>query len=249
MNPPVSFPENWTAPRELTRALPRETSMTGSAIFMAVVAGILILGSVPLFLFIRTQDERVKARNEVLRTQGREATGEIQRLWRTSGKESRNMVGYAFTANGVRLNGESSVPSALWNNVRKTGFLPIRYLPSDPAVNHPAAWEQSTEPAWAPFTAPAILLAGGSFLVVVLRRQAELMAQGLPAVGIVTRSFRVKGGWALRYQFRMKDGSVAPGSSQVRRRVEVGATVCVLYLPQNPRRNQVYPTGLYRVTQ
>ncbi len=249
MNPPVSFPENWTAPRELTRALPRETSMTGSALFMAVIAGLMILGCVPLFLFIRTQDDRVKARNEVLRTQGREATGEVQRLWRTSGKESRNMVEYAFTANGVRLNGQSSVPSARWDNVRKAGFLPIRYLPSDPAVNHPAAWEQSTEPAWAPFTAPAILLAGGSFLVVILRRQAELMAQGMPAVGVVTRSSRVKGGWALRYQFRMKDGSTALGSSQVRRRVEVGATVCVLYLPQNPRRNQVYPTGLYRVTQ
>jgi hypothetical protein len=249
MNPPVSFPENWTAPRELTRALPRETSMTGSALFMAVIAGLMILGCVPLFLFIRTQDNRVKARNEVLRTQGREATGEVQRLWRTSGKESRNMVKYAFTANGVRLNGQSSVPSARWDKVRRAGFLPIRYLPSDPAVNHPAAWEQSTEPAWAPFTAPAMLAAGGSFLVFILRRQAQLMAQGLPAVGVVTRSSRVKGGWALRYQFRMKDGGVASGSSHVRRRGEVGATVCVLYLPQNPRRNQVYPTGLYRVTQ
>jgi len=249
MDPSFAFPENWTAPRELTRALPRETSMTGRAIFMAVLAVMLLLGSIPLFLMLRNDNQRDTARAEALRTQGREVTGEIVRLWHNSNKSHTPMLTYAFTANGVRMRGDSSVPGEFWDKIRKAGFLPIRYLPSDPNVNHPVAWEPPIEPAWLTFLLPAVLAAVSMGLVINLRRQAQVAAEGTPAAGVVTRCFRVKGGWAVRYQFRMKDGAVGRGSSQIHRRLEIGEAICVLYLPQNPRRNQMYPTCLYRVTQ
>jgi len=223
--------------------------MTGNAIFIAVMAGLLLVGSIPLLVLFRNLNARTAARAEALRSQGRETSGEVERVWRTSGKESHNMVRYAFSANGVRLQGESRVPPSLWNGVRKSGFLPIRYLPSDPNINHPAGWEDRPDAAWMQFILPGVMAISGIVLVITLRRQAEMTAEGLPAVGVVTRCVSVKGGWAVRYRFRMKGGAVASGASQVRRRMEVGATICVLYLPQNPRRNQVYPTTLYRVTQ
>jgi hypothetical protein len=249
MDPSFAFPENWTAPRELTRALPRETSMTGRAIFMAVLSGMLLLGSIPLFLMLRSDNQRDTARAQALRTQGREANGEIVRLWRQSNKSHTPMVTYAFTANGIRLTGDASVPGEFWDKIQKAGFLLIRYLPSDPKINHPLAWEPSTEPAWVPFLLPAVLAGASIVLVINLRRQAAVAAEGVPTAGVVTKCFRVKGGWAVRYQFRIKDGAVRRGSSQVPLRLEVGAAICVLYLPQNPRRNQMYPTCLYRVAQ
>jgi hypothetical protein len=247
MDPTVSFPADWKPPRELARALPRETRISGRGMAVAIAALVLLVAAVAVYLVLHNQARQQAAHSEELRTVGREASGEIERLWH-EGKASVPMVTYAFTADGARILGESSVPAALWADLRKAGFLPVRYLPSNPTVNHPAAWAAAATPAWLAFFFPAWLAAGGIFLLTSLKRQAEMAAEGVAAVGVVTRCFRVKAGWRVRYQFRAQEGAVSKGSDQVLHRPEVGATVCVLYLPRNPRRNRVYPMLLYRVT-
>jgi hypothetical protein len=246
MDPQFAFPENWAPPRELTRALPRETQLTGRGKFMTIMAWMLLIAAIPLYVWMHNQEAQTKAHSELLRTQGQEATGEIMRLWRRD-RGRVPMVGYAFTANGVRLAGEASVPSAMWPSIQKAGFLPVRYVPSNPAINHPAAWEASTPPDWMAFLVPAMLVAGGGLLLWKIHRQSQLAAEGTPAAGVVTRCFRVKSGWMVRYQFRLKDGTVASGRDQIYRKLEAGAPVCVLYRSENPRRNQLYPTCMYRV--
>ena len=247
MDTQVAFPENWTPPRELTRALPRETQLTARGKFMAIMAWILLMAAVPLCLWMQSQNAERTSRIELLRTQGIETKGEIARLWHSSGKSHTPMVGYAFTANGVRLKGQSSVPGDLWDGIQKAGFLPVRYVPSNPAINHPAAWEESGNPAWLPFFFAAILVAGGGFLLWNLHRQSQVTAEGLPAAGVVTKCFRVKNGWVVRYQFRMKNGTVGSGRDQVYRKLEAGSAVCVLYLPEKPGRCLLYPACSYRV--
>ena len=246
MDTPVSFPESWTPPRELSRALPREVRLKGRGIFKAAVAVVLLLAAIPLYLFLQNQHAQQAARVERLRVEGREAQGEIARLWH-EGKSSTPMLEYAFSADGVRFHGQSSVPARLWDGLRKAGFLPVRFLPADPNINHPAAWEESPDPpAWVAFVVPAMLVAGGLVILFVLRRQAAVVAEGLPAPGVITGCNRVKGGWMVRYRFRAKDGAIAKGSCQTHK-MEIGATVCVLYLQQNPRRNVMYPACMYRV--
>jgi hypothetical protein len=247
METSVAFPENWTPPRELTRALPRETQLSGRGKLMAVMGWIFLMASIPVYILMQNQDRERTARVEALRTQGREANGEIVRLWHSSGKSHTPMVSYAFTANGVRLHGESSVPGDSWDGIQKVGFLPIRYLPSNPATNHPAAWEESGPPAWMTFIFPVILVVAGAFMLWNLRRQSQVAAEGVPAAGVVTKCFRVKNGWVVRYQFRVKDGTVGFGRDQVHRKLEAGAAVCVLYLPEKPGRCFLYPMCSYRV--
>jgi hypothetical protein len=219
--------------------------MKGRGIFKATMAVVLLVAAIPLYLFMQNQHAEQVARVERLRAEGHEAQGEITRLWH-EGKSSTPMVGYAFSAGGVRFQGKSSVPGRLWDGIRKAGFLPVRYLPADPNTNHPAAWEESPDPAWLAFLVPAMLVGGSLAILFVLRRQAAVVAEGLPAPGIVTGCHRVKGGWMVRYRFRTKDGTVAKGSCQMHK-LEIGTTVCVLYLQQNPRRNVMYPACLYRV--
>jgi hypothetical protein len=246
MDPQSAFPENWAPPRELTRALPRETQLTGRGKFMVTMAWLFLIAAIPLYVWMHNQQVQTGEHNELLRTQGKEANAEIVRLWRRD-RGRVAMVGYAFTANGGRLTGESSVPSAIWPGIQKAGFLPVRYLPSDPAINHPAAWEANTSPAWMPFVFPAMLAGGGAFLLWNLHRQSLLAAEGTPVVGVVTKCFRIKNGWVVRYQFRMKDGTVASGRDRRDRKLEAGVPVCVLYRPDNPRQNQLYPTCMHRV--
>jgi hypothetical protein len=103
MTGPSASSESWAPPRELMRALPREISMTGSGKFIATLAIVLVLGSIPLFLIFHYANTRDNAWATALRTEGRETAGQIVRLWQTGGKSHTRMVAYTFTVNGVSV--------------------------------------------------------------------------------------------------------------------------------------------------
>jgi len=248
MDPTFSFPENWTPPRELSRALPRETQISGRGMFNIILGAVFLLAAIALGFFLQNDSKEQTAKTEALHSQGRAVNAEITKLSH-QGKDSTPTVSYSFTADGVRMSGQAAVPKDLWNGLQKAGFLLVRYLPSNPRVNHPAAWDQAGVPAWFPFLIPSLWGVGSLLLLNMLRRQAQVAAEGVPAPGVVTKCFRIKGGWAVRYQFRMKDGTVVKGRDRAYSRLDPGATVCVLYLPEKPRRNYVYPLCLYRVAQ
>jgi len=246
MDEPVSFPENWAPPRELARALPRDVRMLGRGILKAVFAVVLIVASIPLFLFMRAQAASQEVDTQALREHGAQVTGEVARLW-TRDRPTTHMVGYFFTAGGQRTRGEAAVPEKLWAHVQKAGMIPIRYLPSNPTISHPAEWDPDGTPAWVSFLLPAMLLFSSAILLVSVRRQANLLADGLPAPAVVTGCHRIKGGWAANYRFRTQDGAIKTGRSTGRRKRAVGEAVCVLYLPEAPGRSAIYPLCSYRI--
>lgn len=246
MDAEISFPDNWSPPPELARALPREVRMSGYGRFLSLFFTLLIASSVAMCFFMRRQIAAQSVGAEALRTQGVDANGEVGRLWR-EGRSNTPMVGYMFTAGTMRVRGESSVPEKLWPHVQKAGMIPIRYLPSDPLVNHPAEWEESAGPLWIPFLFPAMVLVSAAFLFANLRRQANLLAEGVPAQGVVTGCHHIKGGWSARYRFRTREGAIAGGRCKVRHKLATGASVCVLHDPQDLGRNRIYPMDAYRL--
>ncbi len=246
MQPDVTFPSNWTPPRELTRALPRETRLSGRGMFNVILSVVFMVAALFLGLWLKNQTAQQTSHTQQLRSQGQEARAEISKLWQS---KSTHMVGYAFSANGMRIHGQAEVPDKVWPTIQKAGFLPVRYLPSDPSVNHPAAWDQESLPDWFPVMIPVLWAVGSGILLFNLRRQRTVATEGVPAAGVIVKCTRIKGGWAARYQFRTPDGAVAKGRDRVWHRVEPGSTVCVLYLPDNPRRNNLYPVCLYTVNQ
>jgi hypothetical protein len=246
MDPEVTFPQNWTAPRELKSALPRQTRFSGRGMFNIILSVVFLFAALFLGLWLKNEASKDTAHTRQLHAQGQEASGEINKLWES---KSARMVAYEFTANGARIHGESEVPDKMWAGVRRAGFLPVRYLPSDPTVNHPAAWDAERLPEWFPVVIPLLWVLGSGFLLFNLRRQGKVATDGVPAAGVVTKCRRVKGGWAARYQFRTPEGAIAKGRDRVYSKLEPGSSVCVLYLPDNPRRNHIYPLCLYTVNQ
>jgi hypothetical protein len=244
----VSFPEGWTAPMELTGALPRKTRMATEGIKEFVFATMLLLCGSALLLFCFREPAQEMARTAALRRGSRETTGVVTRLW--SKGRSGEMVSYTFTANGVAFTGECSVPVGHLAGLREADPLPVRFLSSNPTINHPAAWEGPDPRWWVPCVFSMVFPACGFVLIVGLRRGRQLLAEGVPTAGVVTkRSLGSRGGYAMEYQFRTEDGRVAEGSGGCWNRPEIGSTVCVLYLPQNPRRNKAYSELTYRVAQ
>jgi hypothetical protein len=140
------------------------------------------------------------------------------------------------------------MPRKIGENLRDSDPLSILYLPSNPAVNHPAAWEDS-QPIWLGFIFLAMALASAFMFLKTLREERLLIANGTPAVALITKTSSTRSGYLVKYDFRTADGIVITGSSGYEICPEIGANICVLYLPQNPSRNQLYPFRYYCVAQ
>jgi len=188
-----------------------------------------------------------------LHNYGREAVGEITRI-RSAGKGNNWAIGYSFTVDGTAFSGEAQVPKQLVDNIGKGidlhGSLSIRYLPSNPPVNYPAGWQESTRSLLMPLILSTIPTIIGIGLLLPFSPERQLISEGLPTVGTITKYNRAKGRSyaSMCYEFRLDDGRIMSGCSPCDDASEVGASVCILYLPQNPQRNGRYPLQYYRVT-
>ena len=240
-----------TAPSELTGPLPRRLRMRPNGIQMATAASVMLALGIFFILFPGWKMAKKMQTTAALRTDGRDAVGEITRLWEEREKYSNLHVGYTFTINGASYTGESDVPYQLWQSIRQASSLPIRYLPANPAMNHPAEWEgPNFSGMWLLGSASFILpfLISVAFFTILLSER-KLVGKGLLAAAVVKNCSSGRRGFSVMYEFRTQDENVITGRGWSPCRHEIGTSVWVLYLPQNPRRNQPYPLLTYRVAE
>lgn len=239
---------NATIPNELNGALPRRVSLTSAGrtnlvffyfLIVLALAGVVWIG---VYAALQVHDRAA------LRSGGVETTAEIAQTW-IAGRPSKLKVRYNFTVNGTAFEGVSWVPDALWQSVRDASVLPIRYLPANPKVNHPAAWEDSIAPTLLWFLPLIVPAAFGILGLTELNARRRLVTEGLAAEAVITKSSRSKNGFTVSYEFRTESGKTTAGSKVFASQPEIGAKICVLYLKWQPERNMQYPTDSCRVMQ
>jgi len=234
-------------PRELTGPLPRKVRLSKNGNRMAIAAVVMFALGIVLTLWIGVDRVQHLLHRAALRRDGRTTVGQIRRVW-SSSRSMKTRVSYTFAVNGVLFVGDELVPHHLAVGLEDSDPLAIRYLPSNPAVNHPAAWEWSVDSDT--FVVPILCTGLVLFLFTALHLERRLVVKGLPAVGEITKCAPAKrGGFSVNFDFRTEDGSVTKGSGWSSGRREIGERVCVLYLPENPKRNLSYPALNYCVVQ
>jgi hypothetical protein len=152
-----------------------------------------------------------------------------------------------FSVHGTAFSGRARMPDELIGTIRQSDRIFVRFLPADPAVNHPDAWEWSLL-----FDAETIYVLVsfsilGSIILAILYAERRFVREGRPTVGTVTScTFRARL-FRLEYDFSKEDGTSIKGRGESRIPREIGSSIYVLYLPQNPRRSRPYPTPNFRV--
>jgi hypothetical protein len=232
---------------ELARPVPRNVRMTGTG-WANVVLLVVIFGCAAASLVYTSNSAlHVYTTRNTLRTSAIETTGHITREW-TSGKRSTQHIAYAFAVDRATYSGESTVPGSIWESLKNSEEVNIKYSPADPHINHPAGWEDSIGGALSPFFVTAMLSIGGSLLVRLLRTQRRLVAEGLPALARVTERIKgSRGGYFLKYEFRTETEEIVKGSCAEEETQDVGSTISVIYLPSNPRTSRLYPFETFKV--
>jgi hypothetical protein len=240
--------KDWKQPPELRTALPREIRLAGHGIALTVIALLFFAGALAAYIGLSTASARGARESALLQQQGTDADAVITRLWRRSDKERQPMVDYQFEYGGKVYGASVRAPVRIWRTLETGGRLPIRFVPSRPGLSHPREWPRSIVPA---FLAPALgisFAAAGGFMLLFLQREKRLLAEGQPAPAIVTRIGRTQHGKVVYYDFQPRGSSALHGrTGPVSKAPGVGDVICVLYDPEKPRRNRVYPMRLVRL--
>jgi hypothetical protein len=234
---------------ELMRPLPRTVTLNdGNDARYALIVVLLFFVCGGLWLGWKGYDDVQQFKHRaVLRSEGRVVIGEVTGF--SFGRYTPMSVVYRFAVNGVTYSGRALEPENLGvgTSLDKGDKIPVRFLSYDPAVNHPDAWEWSLAIGWWFVAFQVFFWAIGGFCLALLMRDRKLARHGSIAAAIVRgctpddRRFRVE------YEFRTGDGVLVKGHSDRPDECGIGTTVWILYLPQRPRRNDMYPLPLFDV--
>jgi hypothetical protein len=244
---------NWTRPPELGHSTPRPVSLNGSGWVLAILAAALLLGSVAIGV-LAGRDFISKSKDvRLLEREGREVDARVTRVWRTSGEGKHNRASYEFDAGGNTYRREMKIPDRIWKTLKTGGTLPVRYVPSKPELNHPAALPRQAPTIWFAILVPAGMIVLALCLSAVLRRSMDLLENGRPVPGVVTKTKKIQndhGGHnrIAEYEFPLFGGGIGKGKTDWSAKdAKQGATLCVVYDPDNPARNTRYPFQLVKV--
>jgi len=101
---------------------------------------------------------------------------------------------------------------------------------------------------WIPCILLAFLTALGLWPLMLVRLHRRLVSGGFPAAAVVVGCRPGgRGGWRAKYQFRTENGIVVEGDGVIGQSPAIGSTLCVVYLPKSPQRNQLYSNLMYHV--
>jgi hypothetical protein len=243
---PQSSNPNWKPPDRLGYSSSRAVCLSGQGTAIVVVIALLFVGGFVLGIFLANKNRRETQEHRLLDEQGVNVDAVITRLWRTGDKSDQPRVSYRFEYQGSVFSTSVNAPDRLWRGLKVGEPLAVRFVPSRPTISHPTDWRWRGMPFWLPYFLTAMLAGVGALLATQLARQMRLLAEGRPAPGRVTGIRKDKATTVL-YEFDLPNGTKQKGRSHTRKVPPSGEPVCVLYDPENPKRNALYPLDLVRL--
>lgn len=239
----------WKAPVELASSTPREVELSGGGKVVAGLAVACLLAAAASAIGLSRVASRQASNSQAIEA-GAETQATITRHWRSGDKESTRRIAYAFDYQGRRYEGRVKTPRAIWGRLSVGSSIRVRFAPDRPELNHPVEWKTGNMPWWIPGAIAAGLVAVAALIVWLLRRQLALLADGRPAVAMVTEHKRGQHGHAAVYEFLLLGGGVGKGrAGEARKPPAIGSTLTVIYDRENPRRNAIYPMCMVRVVR
>ena len=243
MNSDFTNREAEIVPQELIGSVPREVRLSGDGITLWIVVA-LLLAWIPIFtIWICFQMQNRTA----LRRDGRVVIGEVTDKY-TPVRGSAS-IRYTFVVDGVTYSGKSNLPFNLRDRFQESGSIPVRFLPGNPSINHPDAWEWSADLYFGAYFYMFIAAISSILLMTKPLRERKLAREGVIGVAEISRCIflRRSNTFELKYNLKTEDGRSFIGSGVSNSPQQIGANILVLYLHKNPRRNSLYPLRNYLV--
>ena len=235
-----------THPSELDGPLPRSVHLNSNNGWFSLILALLFLGAGGVVCGFRCFDAfRQMQAQATLRRDGREAIGRVNTTHRGRGP---TFVSYTFTINGVSYLGDAQMPDYRLV-LHQADQITIRYLPTDPNVNHPADWEQSGIMGLGLTMFALVPTVIGGIALGVMFGDWKLARLGTVAEGIVASCAPNRSQFRVEYEFDTESGIHTKGSCDCWDEYEAGDRIWILYLLNRPQRNHSYPLAFFAVSE
>ena len=239
----------FVAPRPLMQSRPRDVTLTGAGRALVTIAMLLLAAAVGVGLAMHGEAQRQASNRRALVEDGVFATSEVTRLW--SSGDDRRRVEYRFVVDGRPYSARARVSAERRRTLQVGSPLPVRYVPADPRLNDLGGTPRGGLPVWLSVVTAGGIGGAGLLCLLVIARQRRLLTDGHVAPAIVTAHHRQRSQHgthrSLTFQFPLLSGRVASGKSGTSSKPpDVGSVICVVYDPDRPSRNRVYPLALVK---
>ncbi len=219
---------------------------------MVVAVAVLLLAGgvfaeVHLYRRAKISESRVVRFESERVVTGAQVTGVQSR----NGENGRRItMTYQYAVNGREYTGSTTVRVSEHDPSSVGSPVAVWYLPSEPD----ASWMDGDAPRVQPTWPALALFAACGFtalwLIVVIRRQSNLLTYGRPALAVIRKVEKKRSdeGWRVHYEWTLLSGATRTGRySQGKNPPVVGTTIPILYDRDEPSRNSRYPLSLVRV--
>ena len=239
-------------PRELTGSIPRNVTLSGNGIVLAVFALVMAIGAVVAAIALSLAHQRSADDARLRAREGVAAQGHVLGVRRQGGKQPARFITYRYDVDGrdyvkeIRLSDRDRRPVATGDTIA------IGYVRSRPAMTWIEGAEPSIDPPlWLIPFASLAALGGAAAALWAIRRQWLLLAEGRPAEARVLSSKRIPGQHGSRYrvsyQFETLGGGTVTGRAETRRAPPpVGSPLTIVYHRDSPQWSGIYPLQFVR---
>ena len=172
---------------------------------------------------------------DILRQEGKLAFGEVIK---TSVNHDDVYVRYKFSIEGVSYPGEAEMKTHV---PALGGQIQILYLPRDPHINQPSNWEWFSVWDVYPYLLLFFIVVAAITMINVALRERMLARLGVVVEVRVTRCVPDRKLFNIYYEFTTEGNELIEGSTEMSKVCEVDTSISIIYLRNNPKRNDCYP--------
>jgi hypothetical protein len=176
------------------------------------------------------------------------AAGDIVHLRKRGGDDEHRITAhYRYSVRGRELTGQTTLRRDDNDTFAIGTPVGVWYLPSEPDASWLDGYVPRRDARWPATVVPFACGVAALGLIAVVRRQANLLTYGRPAMATVTRIEKKstdKGTvWVVHYEFTTLSGATRTGTYHERKKAlpDVGAAVPVVYDRDNTFRHSKYP--------
>lgn len=239
----------FSPPSGLARSAPRDVRLRGGGRALVALAWLLAMGAIAAGVVVHREARRQWDAAQAFERHGAIATAVVDRVWRKTGDGKPAFAAFHFDAAGRRVAGEARMQLSAWRDLRAGSTVTVRYLPENPQRWMLDGARIRRLPSWVAYLVSAGLSVVALLVAAVVRRQRWLLMEGRPVPAVVSavRKHHGSHGTAHRemtYEFPLLGGGVGTGKAAAPKTADVGTTICVVYHPDRPSRNQPYPFSL-----
>jgi hypothetical protein len=242
-------------PAALLRPTPRHVRLNTSGATVAIVAVLLLAGGVTAEVHLYRRAQISQSHAARFTAERMVSGGQVTSMRNRNGKNGgRSTVGYQYTVNGQEYTGSRTVRRPDREQYRVGSPIAVWYLPSEPQ----ASWMDGDVPrvqsAWPGLAIFAACGIAAVLLMLLIKRQSNLLTYGRPALAVIRKVERKKSDkgsyWRVQYEWTLLSGATRQGHYTTHGKTPpvVGATIPIVYDRDQPTRNRKYPLSLVAIS-